>query len=323
MCVNYPMWFFLVFKQWRFFGMGRYIDAVSSEIESIREGVASFRGDGEAEAPVMNAYAWSGVRRPHVELEPGNRDSHIRELEEIDDDVRRLVELEGYVHCILDEARRKVKDIALHFSTEYDKEKVVASANWWFRNVSKATDDRGLLPSESECAFDGIAYLAWCLRNALGEQQMFKMTDVRYDSGYEGMQIFFTIPESLGMWCLSLPFATEYKPSVHDYVGRYNERCPYPLQMSIKYMSPSSHDLVQTVMSAWTFNDMARKWFAFDMDAHRKKQYLPYKVEDGFVVERHFDPRLGEYESRSDVAESQWMDLLRRWHNEMIPEYSK
>jgi hypothetical protein len=68
---------------------------------------------------------------------------------------------------------------------------------------------------------------------------------------------------------------------------------------------------------------MSKQWFAFDMEAHRRKQYLPYKVEDGYVVERLHDPRVGYYESKSELTERQWLDLMREWHNKMIPEWSK
>ena len=140
----------------------------------------------------------------------------------------------------------------------------------------------------------------------------------------ESLDVSFTIPESLGVWGLCIPLSTEWKPSLHEYFGKYKESSPYPMQMSITYISPTNESLIQSVMSAWTFEDMARQWFAFDMRSHRKRQYMPYKVdEEGYVWEKKHDHVLGWFEERTNMTEQEYMSYVRKYHNDMIPEWSR
>lgn len=308
--------------------MGYYIDTLKEELDEISKSEKGFyRGDME-NGDEWNDYIgslpkWGEMASCQVTLEPEKRQEHENELEALDNDMRKLMETRSIVNLLIKNVRDRVAEIATHFSEEYDIEKVRKSANWFFRNISKVKDWGREIPEES-CAEDGLAYIEECLRKALGEQQLFKVVDVRYQASYEGMTVSFTIPECLGVWRLEMPFATIHKPSTLDYFGKYNEKCPFPLQMSISYSSPKLYNVINTVMSAWSFHDLSKKWFAFNMEEHRRKQYLPYKVdEDGYVVEKLHDIRLGYYESRSELNEKQWMDLMRERHNKMIPEWSK
>lgn len=256
--------------------------------------------------------------------EPEKRQEHIDELESIDNDVRKLFELKNMATWAIDLARQRVKDISLHFATEYDSDRLVRSANWYFRNVSHLKDECGREPQESDCAEDGLAYIEECLGKALGEQQLYRIVDVRYGTSRESLEVSFTIPESLGVWALCMPLSTEWKPSLHEYLGRYKESSPYPMQMSITYTSPTSGSLIQSVMNAWTFEDMARQWFTFDMQSHRQRQYMPYKVdEEGYVWKKVGDPILSGLEMKTDVTEQEYMSYVRKYHNDMIPEWSR
>lgn len=311
--------------------MGHYrsrIDELKEELDEISKSENGFYRDDMENGDEWNDYIdsmpkWGEMASRQVTLEPEKRQEHENELEALDNDMRKLMEAKSIVNLLIKNIRGRVAEIATHFSEEYDIEKVRKSANWFFRNVSKVKDWGREIPAE-DCAEDGLAYIEECLHKALGEQQLFKVVDVRYMASYEGMTVSFTIPECLGVWRLEMPFATTHKPSVHDYFGKYNEKCPFPLQMSISYSSPRSDDFIQTVMSAWSFHDMSKKWFALDLNKFRKEQYLPYKVdEDGYVVEKLHDIRIGYYESRSELNEKQWMDLMREWHNKMIPTWNK
>jgi len=308
--------------------MGIHVDAFMSEAEGILKSEDGYYRESLEKEVNWNDYVeslpkWSDMVRKELKLEPEKRQDYEKTLEMLDYDVRKLVAMREMVNTMIEEARERVSEIATHFSEEYDIEKVQKAAHWFFRNVSKVKDWGREIPAE-DCAEDGLAYIEECLHKALGEQQLFKVVDVRYMASYEGMTVSFTIPECLGVWRLEMPFATTHKPSMHDYFGKYNEKCPFPLQMSISYSSPRSDDLIQTVMSAWSFHDMSKQWFSFNMEEHRRKQYLPYKIDDdGYVWERIRDPKLGYYESRTEFTEKEWMDLMREWHNKMIPEWSK
>jgi hypothetical protein len=308
--------------------MGIYIDAFMSEAEGILKSEdghyrESLEKDVSWKDCVESLPKWSDMVCKELKLEPEKRQDYEKTLEMIDYDVRKLVVMRAMVNTMIEEARERVAEIAMHFSEEYDIEKVKKAAHWFFLNVSKVKDlDKEFL--EESCAEDGLAYIDECLHKALGEQQLFKVVDVRYQAYNEGVVVSFTIPECLGVWRLNMPFATIYKPSVQDYFGKYNEKCPFPLQMSISYSSPRSDDFIQTIMSAWSFHDMSKKWFMFNMEEHRKKQYLPYKIDDdGYVWKKIYNSTLGYYESRTAFTEREWMDLMREWHNKMLPDWAK
>ena len=305
--------------------MGTFVEYAKKSIEEIGNG----NGFNEVDESIGNCIdgipSWKEMMEDgKLSPEPSKRHEHEKELEEIDSDVCRLVAMEHAIQDIILAARERVGEIARRFSTEYDKDMVVKAANWYFRNVSHAKDECGQLPSEEECAKDGITYIAKCLQSALGEQQLFRIVDVRYEAGNEGMYVSFTIPECLGVWELHMPFATVWKPSLKDYVGRRGEDSPFPLQVRICYRSPRSDCFVKTIMSAWSFHDLSRKWFMLDMDAHRKSQYLPTSVsENGRVIDECYDRRIGKYEMESDLTVDEWMRNMREWHSRMLPEWSK
>jgi hypothetical protein len=287
--------------------MGQYVNALKKELEELEKSDGFYRGEKLEESDfILPEFRYGDfLVEEKLEPEPERRQEYEEELEKLDAEMRRMVDLEATLIAFKDDIRTRVASIAKRFSTEYNEEKVIRSANWYFKNVRHIkANERGEEFQDSECASDGMTYLTRCLQSALGEQQEFKIVNVMYMLGHDGMEIFFVVPKCLGVWSLRMPFALR-KSTLHDWHGKYNSSAPVPMQMSITYCSPCASSYIQTIMSAWTFREMAEKWAAFDMNEHRKKQYLSFRVDkDGYVLVSSYDPRFGKYEDRTEFTKN-------------------